>query len=211
MADLHRVSNLEFFGGSVEPGAASVPATPSQAVRRRALPVIGFVVAALVVGSGWVMLSRESRDDRAVVLPDTFAGLPAAETRLQFGEGAEWKKGLGETFGNRPIGGRAFGSVRPGPLVNLMVVRADSRDAADPALGRPPYTQIGKVSCTHTFQFGNGAAPGGEDRPPRRNDKMLLCWRAGDLLTVSALIFIGGQGVEQTAAQAIDAVWALQQ
>ena len=40
---------------------------------------------------------------------------------------------------------------------------------------------------------------------------MLLCWRARDTLTVSVLVPNSAPGYEQTAAQAVDEVWALEQ
>lgn len=101
-----------------------------------------------------------------MVLPDRLAGLPAAEATLQFADHVDWRTHLSETLGNQPLDGRAFG-VRPGPIVNLVVVRADSRGEADPALGRPPYLNIGDVSCTHTFQLAHGV----------ERDQDRWCWR----------------------------------
>ena len=40
---------------------------------------------------------------------------------------------------------------------------------------------------------------------------MLLCWRASETLTVSALVLMGGLGLEEATARGVDEVWALQQ
>jgi hypothetical protein len=205
------VSNLDFFGTPVGDTVLSTPLTPTPAPTRRrpALFIAGAlaVVAALVIG--FVVLRPHPQGDRSVVVPDTLAGLPAAETALQFADRAGWRKTATETFGDTPLGGRAFGSLRPGFLVNLVVVRADSRGEADMALGRPPYTKIGQVSCTRTFQLPDGVLPGQEHPLPHLSESMLLCWRARDTLTVSAMVLAGPAGYEQAMARAVDEVWAL--
>jgi hypothetical protein len=206
------VSNLDFFGTPAGDTVLSTAqlATPAPAPRRRraALLIAMAVVVVAASVTGFVVL-RPLRGDERPVLPETFAGLQPAETRLQFADRAGWKKTATETFGDAPIGGRAFGGLRPGFLVNLVVVRADSRGEADPALGRPPYTKIGHVSCTRTFQLPDGVLPGQEHPLPHLSESMLVCWRARDTLTVSVMVLGGPAGYEQTGARAVDEVWAL--
>jgi len=171
----------------------------------------GPVVAAVLLAAGFVVLDRGPRDDRPVVLPDTFAGLSPATAQWQFADRGDWRSQLTDTYGGHPFAGRAFAAAQPKILVNLVVVRTDSRDKADPALGRPPFTQIGQVTCTHTFELGGDLPEGVEDPGPFRKDSMMLCWRARETLTVSAFVLIGGLGLEQATARAVDEVWALQQ
>ncbi len=58
--------------------------------------------------------------------------------------------------------------------------------------------------CTRTFQLADGVIPG-QDRPkPFRSDRMLLCWRARDTLTVSVLVPNSAPDYEQTAAHAVE-------
>ena len=212
--EIPEVSNLDFFETPV--GGTRLTALPSSGTRARPrrrsmLLVAGFLGAAASLAAGFVVLRPHPRDDRPVVLPATLAGLSAAQTGLQFGQAGDLHAQWADTFGEHPFDARAFGGLRPGPLLNLVVVRTDSRGKADPGLGRPPYSSIGDVSCTRTFQFGDGVVPG-QDRPkPFRSDRVLLCWRARDTLTVSVLVPNSAPGYEQTAAQAVDEVWALEQ
>jgi hypothetical protein len=206
------VSNLDFFDSRTADTEAVAPPTyrvPANSRRRPALLLVGLLGAAASLATGLLLLRPHPRDDRPVVLPDTLVGLSPAETRLQFAQGGDWRTQLAQTFGDHPFDGRAFGGVRPGPLVNLVVVRKDSRDEGDPGLGRPPYSKFGEVSCTHWFQLPDVLGQG--ESKPYRSDKMLLCWRASETLTVSVLMPLSPPGYEQTAAQAVDEVWALEQ
>jgi hypothetical protein len=207
------VSNVDFFAA---PGVGTTLATdrtpsPGPARRRSILLVAGLVAVAVSLVTGFVLLRPHPHDDRRVLLPDTLVGLQAAETGLQFAQSGDWSTQLAKTFGDHPFDGRAFGGVGPGPLVNLVVVRTDSRSEADPGLGRPPYTKIGHVSCTNTFQLPDGKVPGDDHPKPLRIERMLLCWRARETLTVSVLVTVSLPGYEQTAARAVDEVWALEQ
>ena len=209
MVETSRVSDLDFFGAPVRPQAETGPPIRKAPARRhRTLLLAGLVVVALLC-AGFMVLSSEPRDDRPVMLPDTLAGQPMAEQ--QFAEWPGWRTSMEELFGDHPFDGRAFGNPQSGVVMNLVVIRADSRDEVDAGLGRPPYTQIGEVSCTHTFQLDGEFSPAGQAPEPYVSDSMLLCWRARDTLTVSVLVLIGSQGYEQTAAQAVNEAWALQQ
>jgi hypothetical protein len=204
------VSDLDFFSGLVTPPAESGQPIPKHAPdrRHRALLISGVVAAVAVLCAGYVLLRDEPRDDRPVVMPDTLVAQPEAE--VQFAEYG-WRTSMEEQWGDHPFDGRAFGSFQARVLMNLVVIRGDSRDEGDVGLGRPPYTQFGEVTCTHTFQFDAESSPDGEDSEPYHSDRMLLCWRARDTLTVSVLLPLGGEGFETAAAQAVDGVWALNQ
>jgi hypothetical protein len=206
------VSNLDFFETPTGGTRLATPRTPTPARprRRSVVLIVAFLGVAAALVTALVVLRPHPRDDRPVVLPERLASLPAAETRFQFADGGDWRTQLAKAFGDHPFDGRSFRGVRPGPVMNLVVVRTDSREEADPGLGRAPYTKFGDVSCTHTFQLPGGVVQG-QDRPkPFSRDWMLLCWRARETLTVSVLVLASPPGYEQTAARAVDEVWALQ-
>jgi hypothetical protein len=208
------VSNLDFFeapGGGTRRTPPPTSAAPARQHRRLALLIAGILVASASLATLLVVVRPHPRDDRPVVLPDTLAGLTAAEPGLQFGQAADLRTQWRDTFGDHPFDARAFGGVRPGPLVNLVVVRTDSRGEADLRLGRPPYTKFGDVSCTRTFQLPDSLVPGQDQPKPFHSDRILLCWRARTTLTVSVLVPTSPAGYEQTAAQAVEEVWALEQ
>jgi hypothetical protein len=165
------------------------------------------IVAVLIAGV--VVLRPHDSDNRLIVLPATLAGLRPSEPGLQFAQSGDWRTQLEKKFGDHPFDGRAYGAARPGPLVNLVVVRKDARHEGDPALGRPPYTQIGDVSCTRTFQLPDSSDSSDELSKPWRSNSMMVCWRAGETLTVSVMVQLSPAGYEQTAATAVDDVWAL--
>ena len=112
------------------------------------------VAAAFLIAAAFVVMDHEPLDDRPVVLPDTCAGLSPADARYQFADQGDWRSQLTKEYGGHPLDGRAFAAAQPKVHANLVVVRTDSRDKGDPALGHPPFTQIGDVTCTtHTFQL----------------------------------------------------------
>ena len=188
------MSNVDFFSAQVGPAQPAVPAQQPAPRQRRRLLMAGVALGAGVLLLGaFVVLDRGPRDDRPAVLPETFAGLSPADALYQFGDQGDWRSQLTKVYGDHPFAGRAFGAPRPTALVNLVVVRTDSRDEGDPALGRPPFTQVGEVTCTHTFELGDLPGDVGDHRPFRK-DSMLLCWRASATLTVSALVLFGGLG-----------------
>jgi hypothetical protein len=147
-------------------------------------------------------------DHRPVVRPDVLAGYPVADPRLQFSQAADWRAVMREDFGGRPWDGRAYGGV-PGPLIHLVVVRGDSENKGSLTTVMEPYTKIGDVTCTQTFQAV--PLPGQSESGPKRMNRWVQCWRSDDSLTVSVLVVLTTAQFMQTAAAAVDEAWALQE
>ena len=190
------------------------PRPPAPARRRAGLPPVAVVaglvaaVVAVALAAGFLLQRSGPVDRRPVVLPDTLAGLPPVEATWQFAN-SDWRGQLRDVTASTPSTGGPTAACRPGPLINLVVVRGDFRGESDAGLGRPPYTEIGEVSCTHTFQLPDLGVTDGDPKPFTK-DSWLVCSRESDRLTVSAFVIIGGDGYEQEAAAAVDQTWALQ-
>jgi len=201
------MSKIDYFSA-----ATSVPGPPTARPSRRPLPRLVPVVAVLVVavaaGCAFLLLRSGPIDHRPVVLPDALAGYAVADPGLQFSQAADWRAGMREDFGDRPWDGRAYGGV-PGPLIHLVVVRGDSDKKGSLTTVREPFTKIGDVTCTQTFQ--TVALPGQSESGPKRMDRWAQCWRSDDSLTVSVLVVLTTPQFVPTAAAAVEEAWALQE
>lgn len=152
-------------------------------------------------------------DRRAVVLPETLLDLPRATGGLDFGSDGPWRSNMAEEFAPHPFAGRGYSTGRA-PLANLTVARMSAGGIGDVALAAPPFTSYGLTSCTQTFDLGalDEVTDGEDDGGSRsvRRDSWMLCWRVDDDLTVSVLV-LGGDGDPVRVADAVEAVWVLQQ
>jgi hypothetical protein len=206
------MSNSDYFATATSvtpPAPTPLPLAPAEpaywpARSRRGLMAALLAVATRVATIGALHLRSGPHDTRPVVLPKSLAGFQPAPTPYQFAENASWPQSMAKAFGNTAYGGRAYGSLAAHQLINLVVVRADSSGFGDPSVGRPPYTMFGEVRCTHSLQFKDSS-------PELVDSKLLLCWRASDTLTVSAIMLLGGQGFDEDTAQAVQDVWDAQQ
>ena len=139
-------------------------------------------------------------DGRPVVLPVTLDGLRPSQGAAQFGTDDNWRSMMTQGFGARPFDGRQYGSPAGGRVINLTVVRGTSDTYGDIHLADAPFTDVGDVRCTHTFDLAS--------KGPTTRASMLICFRARDTLSVSVFLIGGGEGYELRAAGLIDAVWA---
>lgn len=138
---------------------------------------------------------------RPVVLPDAVAGLPPSQAG-DFGQDPSWRGSMDEVFGDRAFGGRAYSAGRL-PVAILVVARGDFGGVGNIALGSPPTTTYGQVSCTRTFGLeGHGRAA--------FSRRHLMCWRAESHLTVSVLMLGADDADDSTVAAAVLQAWALQ-
>ena len=175
--------------------------------------VVGLVGAllAVVAGAGYVVTAADDApvDTRPVVLPATFMGLGPAEASQQFAEvDSQWRDGLSDAYDGRPFDGRAYGTMADRVRIHVVVNRGDAADVGDASFGRPPFTDFGAVSCTHTQELPE--VEGLPDTGPLTNPRTFLCVRHDEVATVSAFALLGAQGREAEVAAAVDQVWSMQ-
>lgn len=215
--------DYDFFTTPAVPAAAGFDPLrrsthePPSSPRARRRPtgrqvLVGAVLLALAGGAASVISSSGPVDRRAVVLPATLLDLPRATGGVDFGSGEQWRSAMAEDVGPHPFAGRGYSNGRV-PLANLTVARMDAGGIGDVALAAPPFTSHGATSCTQTFDLGardevHDSEDDGESSIVR-NDNWMLCWRAGDELTVSVLV-LGGDGDSVRVADAVETVWDLQ-
>lgn len=187
-------------------GPRRAPSTPVVTVAVVALLAVVAVVGYVAQGRG----GTAPADARPVVLPDSFMGLRPAEASQQFAEvDSQWRDGLSDAYDGRPFDGRAYGTIADRVRINVVVNRGDAPDVGDASFGRPPFTDFGAVSCTHTLQLPE--VPGMAAAGPVTNPRLFICTRHDVVATVSAFAVMGAQGREADVAAAVDQVWALQQ
>lgn len=147
-------------------------------------------------------------DTRPITLPPTFMNLTPWEHNFMGSD--EFQELAQEEFGEAGLAGTTFGSFRagerPGLMLNLIAVRTDMTGKLDvrAAVGD---RAVGNERCTSTLEF-----KADDDSPSAgveaRVTTYLLCWRASDDLSVSALVMGGAaQTSEEELAAAVEAVY----
>lgn len=168
--------------------------------------VIAFVwAAALMFGAMWVVRThRPPVSHRPVTLPTTLTGLAAVPPPGDFGQQASWVNVVGSELRGAAFAGRAYGTTRGGPLLNLTVARTNLAGKLDERAGAAPFIRRGAVTCTQTMDYGPITHTASI---PHLDPHKVLCWRnTGELGVLVWALVTPDDYVDQTAA-AVQQAW----